>query len=262
MFNALQQSAHPALQQHAQAQTGTLLNIRLDVGRKEESRMNINGLVIELHEDSVTGKYPPLPGANGPNPRLSTGAKSLVVKEDAYFVDTFGKQLFPLLNGCWEMVWRDGAKAGSIVCGFDVPKEARRNEASLPAGRLYMSFPVWTKEGLAEAQAYKRQVEEMARKHEQDKIDELAKVGETSNILMKALHYRNAVAANEKYGLSGISQVAQIPPDTDTMAIQDDLLLTTKGTVWMKDSALFGSVHGLLGTATVSPVAIRGAATP
>jgi hypothetical protein len=45
-----------------------------------------------------------------------------------------------------------------------------------------------------------------------------------------------------------------IPSDSDTLALQDNLVLTTKGTVWTKKEGFFGDDHALLGTATVSPL--------
>lgn len=248
--------AHPALPQFAQAQTGTLLNIRLDVGTEKQARMSISGLVLELKQEAVSDeeKLVALPGADGPNARASTGAKSLVVRDEAYFIGMNGKQHVPLLHCCWEMVWREGAPAGVIVCGFDVPKEVRRNDASLSAGRLYLSFPVWTKNGLADAQRIKLDVESRARKHMQDKQDELTKMESTNNPLMKALHYRNAAEAMEKYQNTGLSRVEQVPLNEDVMLIQNNLLLATKGLAWSKEQSFLGPTeHTLLGYVIVSP---------
>jgi hypothetical protein len=253
-FNAA--SPNPVLHKFAQTQTGTVFSIGLDVGKDENSHMLVNGLVLELHPDPIDkGSYhPALPGANGPDPRLSTGAKKLSIKQEPYYINMSGMQHVHLKGACWELAWKDGAPAGSLVCGFHNTEEAKRNDASLPKGRIYISFPVWTKESLADAQERKRDVETRARQYIQDKDDELAKMQTTNNPIMKALHYRNAAAALEKYWICGVDSLKMIPSDTDTLALQDSLMLTTKGTVWTKKEGFFGGHHALLGTATISPL--------
>lgn len=252
-FNAV---PNPVLKKFAQTQTGTLLGIRLDVGKNENSRMSINGLIIELHPDSIVkgSKHPTLPGANGPDPNSSTGAKNLSIQQAPYYINTGGMNQVHLEEGCWELAWKEGAPSGSLVCGFHHTEEVKRNEAILPKGRIYMAFPVWTKETLAEAQERKRDIERRARQHIQDKDEELTKMQSTSNPLMKAWHYRNAAAAMEKYFVCGVDTAKMIPLDRDVMALQDNLVLNTKGTVWTKHEDFFGGKHALLGTATVSPV--------
>ena len=86
VFGFLHAVPNPVLKQFPQTQAGTLLGIRLDVGINENSRMNINGLVIELHPDGIAkgSKYPALPGANGPDPKSSTGAKNLFIRQSPY----------------------------------------------------------------------------------------------------------------------------------------------------------------------------------
>ncbi len=55
---------------------------------------------------------PKLPGCNGPNPQLSTGAKSMELVKDGKFVDIAGSKSVTLEHGVWEMIWRNNAKAG------------------------------------------------------------------------------------------------------------------------------------------------------
>jgi hypothetical protein len=252
------QPGTPNLSQFAQAQIGTLLNVRLDVGVEQQARMSITGLVLELKEEIVSDeeKLVALPGADGPNARASTGAMTLLVREEAYFIGMNGKQNVPLEHCCWEMVWREGAPSGVIVCGFNVPTEVRRNEASLPAGRLYLSFPVWTKAGLVDAQHHKLDVVNRARKHMKDKEDELVKMESTNNPFKKAFHFRNAAEATERYQMQNMerSGVEQVPEPEGVVPIKNDLLLATKGLAWSKEKSPFQSTeHTLLGYVTVTP---------
>merc|ERR1711992_493509 len=63
-------------------------------------------------------------------------------------------------GGAWKMNWRNDADSGTLLCSFDVVEEVRRNEASIPQGRLFVTFPVWTQETLKELRRRKSEAEE------------------------------------------------------------------------------------------------------
>ena len=99
--------ANPALQELSQAQDGILVNLRLDVGQKEDSHLLVDGLVVKLSDETIDKKDKnsvPLPGSSGPNPHLSSGAKSLRVLDAARFIGHGGTNHIDLQDGCWEMV--------------------------------------------------------------------------------------------------------------------------------------------------------------
>jgi hypothetical protein len=249
---------NPALQDMSQAQDGILINIRLDVGQKEDSHLLIDGLAVELHDDAIDTKKAknsvPLPGSSGPNPHLSSGAKTLQVLDAARFIGLNGINHVDLQNGCWEMVWREGAPAGVIVCGFNLAEDVQRGDASLPKGRIYLSLPVWTRDGLTEKQTLKAEKIAEAEQHKIDQADDIAKMQATTNPLMKALHYRNALAASEKIMMSGVKGLVEsVPENEDVMPIGDGLVMCTKGTVWTKGGSFLREEHVLLGVANASP---------
>ena len=244
--------AHPALAELSKAQQGTLLSIQLDVDSKEGSQLALQGLQLELLISPAKNGYPLMPGANGPNPKLSTGPLGLNVKEPARFVDLTGSQIVPLENGCWEMLWRSDAPAGALICGFHLTQTVSRNQASLNSGRIYMSFPIWTRENLVQKQAYKREVEARAAQHLQERDDKLKEMQATNNLLQKALLYRSAAEAVEKWSLTNIQQAKYIPEDDDVMPLKAGVLLTTEGTLWTKKDSNFRTRQILLGTATVT----------
>lgn len=151
-------------------------------------------------------------------------------------------------------VWREGAPAGVIVCGFNLDGDVKRGDATLPKGRVYLSLPVWTRDGLTDKQAYKAEKIAEAEQHKIDQAADIAKMQATSNPLMKALHFRNAVAASEKISNSGVKGlVAAVPDDEDVMPIGKDLVMCTKGTVWTKSGSFLAKEHILLGVANASP---------
>jgi hypothetical protein len=242
------------------------LNIKLDVGIDQGARMNISGMLLELssqlavnqNDNDTTDKnknpgHPKMPGADGPQPQLSTGVRILNVIQFGSFVSMKGQQQVQTLNGCWEMVWRQNALAGSLICGFQVPEDYTRNDASLPKGNIYLSFPIWNKAGLAEAQAIKESTLLRAKQLLTEKDQQLEKMSATPNPLMKALHFRNAAAAMERYEMQDLKRIEIVPSNDEVIPLHDDdLLLTTKGLVFSKEGSFHQGRHVLLGTAFAS----------
>lgn len=98
-----------------------------------------------------------------------------------------------------------------------------------------MSFPIWTRDTLEHMQDQKKRILERANEALVLKNEELAKMQETGNIFQKALHYRNAAAAAEKYYIQPITRMQLVPSQNEVIAFHDDLFVTSKGTVWAKD---------------------------
>jgi hypothetical protein len=117
-------------------------------------------------------------------------------------------------------------------------KQAVRNKDNgekLSAGRVYLAFPVWTPELLAEHQATKAEVEQRANAYLQEKNDKLAAMQETDSLWTKALLYREAAAAAELYGLTAVHTFQSIPNMNQVLRIQDGLLMNINGIIWKKD---------------------------
>eukprot|EP00339_Tiarina_fusa_P011682 CAMPEP_0117032932 /NCGR_PEP_ID=MMETSP0472-20121206/23571_1 /TAXON_ID=693140 ORGANISM="Tiarina fusus, Strain LIS" /NCGR_SAMPLE_ID=MMETSP0472 /ASSEMBLY_ACC=CAM_ASM_000603 /LENGTH=249 /DNA_ID=CAMNT_0004741713 /DNA_START=107 /DNA_END=853 /DNA_ORIENTATION=- len=223
----------PGLTQLVDAQGEQTLSVTLDIGKEgSESRMAVKGMVLGLHNDKPDYEHVAMPGKNGPNPKLSSGIRALNMIQEGHFISKVGTELVHTLKGCWEMVWRKDAPAGALLCGFDLPDEYQRNEAKLPKGRLYLSFPVWTAETLAFAQTQKVEILGLAEAALKEKEDQFSKYAAATNPLTKALHYRNAYAALEKYWMYPVDRMKQVPTSEEVIKIQDDLFLTTKGLVW------------------------------
>ena len=197
-------------------------------------------------------QHPKLPGADGPNPQLSSGAKALNVLRKGQYVDITGSQRVNLEHGVWEMIWRRDASAGALICGFEVPEEIKRNDASLPVGRVYVTFPVWTTDSLKDLRERKTKAEEVAIQAIQRQEDELRMMKETNNPLMKALHFRNACKAQEDLDYSGHRSYSSMPLDRDMIQLNAGLHLCSLGTVWKKRDSFFGGDHVLLGLASAS----------
>jgi hypothetical protein len=232
------------------AQKTTPLTIQMDVGISDESRMNIRGLLLELSSPLADYVRPNMPGADGPHPQLSSGVRTLQVIQPGSFITMSGQQQVQALNGCWEMVWRENAVAGSLICGFDLIQDYRRNDASIPKGQLYVSFPIWTRRGLDEAQATKEAALRRADKLRDEQECQLQKMQATPNPIMKALHYRNAAAASiERIDMQDLKRIEIVPSNEEIIELQGDLLLTTKGLVFSKEGTFHQGQHLLLGTA-------------
>ncbi|EEC42645.1 predicted protein [Phaeodactylum tricornutum CCAP 1055/1] len=212
-------------------------------------RLSLQGLRLKLGDSLVQARRIRMPGFHGPHPSLSSGIRDLSIQARGFFTDMLGRQEVDMRDGAWELVWKDGSAAGSLICGLDVPdRGVSRNGVAMPSGRLYLTFPVFTHEGYASQQARKEASEKRADEFLQERDDALCEMQSTDNLLKKALLYRKAAEAVEKYSLTGIKQLRKmVPSGDDLVAIPNGLLLTTKGTIWTK--ALSGQKQILLGTA-------------
>jgi len=259
--------ANPAVAKYADAQISELLKIHLDIGQQATKkqgavaitgdRLGVDGLVIKLlGKEDANYKHPNLPGANGPNPHLSSGAKTLELLQKGSFVDFTGSRTVDFENGVWEMIWRKNAKAGAFICAFDVPLSIKRNElneAIIPGGRrLYLTFPIWTQETLDDLRERKVKAEETATEAIDRLKDETRKMGESTNLLTKALHWHSAMKAHEDIEYSGHRNYQKMPIGRDMIGLKGHLHLCSLGTVWMKKDGMFGE-QVLLGSATASP---------
>lgn len=254
---AFQATSNPDLKTYNDAFPGQVLDVRLDIGKTDDDsamhkRMTIHNLVLGLQKDDCSNTNIPMPGANGPNPHTSGGIGNLQVIKSGHFVDLTGTvkaDFSPDAN--WELVWRQDSPAGSLLCGLELKTDAVRNSAVLPKGRIYLSFPIWNAETLQVYQERKAYVNGKAAEYLQDRDEELAKMQSAKNLFAKALHYRNAAAAVEKYSLQPVRSMSQVPTPDETTKIDDDLLLTRTGTVWTKEHGAFGK-QTFLGAAVVS----------
>eukprot|EP00538_Stauroneis_constricta_P001057 CAMPEP_0119560938 /NCGR_PEP_ID=MMETSP1352-20130426/16232_1 /TAXON_ID=265584 /ORGANISM="Stauroneis constricta, Strain CCMP1120" /LENGTH=293 /DNA_ID=CAMNT_0007609019 /DNA_START=140 /DNA_END=1021 /DNA_ORIENTATION=+ len=236
---------HPQLCDIVNAQDDTVLQITLNIGQQ----LGIQGLTFEFHTDG-NDDVVPLPGINGPHPHLSSGARQLIVQKEGGFVSMAGAQHVKMDHACWEMVWKEDAPAGSLICGFEIMDDYKRNEVTLPKGRAYISFPIWTTEGLKMAREHK----DRALGFVKDKNDALDKFQQESNPIRKALQYREACLAAEKCSLYPVKNYDIVPDEDETVQIpkhqdneeQQDIWLTTKGLIWSKEAPhqiLLGSAN-------------------
>jgi hypothetical protein len=236
-----------------QDQTYQRVAVSLDIGQKDvpqAPRLAIKDMVLELTKDHPANEHVTMPGFNGPHPNLSAGLCRLNLIQEGSFITHLGQQFVKaLMNGAWEFVWREGAPAGNLICGLELPEEVKRNGAILPKGKIYMTFPVWTRATLEQMQLQKDKIMDLASQALAEKDAELAKMQKTGNILQKALHYRNAFAAAEKYYIQPKKQYEMVPSHDEVISFQDDLLVTTKGTVWTK--SLPNGKQVLLGAANM-----------
>lgn len=244
----------PGLDKIIETQTDQQFSIDMDIGNDgDDARIAIKGLKLELKKDEAKYDHVAMPGKNGPNSNLSSGVMALDLIKEGSFINQMGTQIVKTIKGCWEVVWRKDAPAGALICGFEIPEAYMRNEATLPKGRAYVTFPLWTRETLTFAQQEKIRILARAKECLEEKDAFMQQYANENNILKKALHYRNAYAAAEQYWLQPVKMMESVPEDHETFKIQDDLFLTTKGTVWSKDNLSFGQ-QVLLGTANIAPV--------
>jgi hypothetical protein len=223
-------------------------------------RMSIQHVVFNLREQLGAGQQPgiPMPGFSGPHPGTSGGVGRLEIVKPGHYITMTGLEhpKFDAANANWELIWRKDSPAGALICGLDLTQDAIRNRCRVGKGRMYVSFPIWKRDKLDEYQAYKRETNELAERYLSDRDDELRKMQSTTNLFAKALHYRNAAEAVEKYSLQPLRSMATVPDEKEIFAVARDLFLTKTGTVWQKNPGTWGSERRqvFLGAATIDSV--------
>jgi hypothetical protein len=226
------------LPQLVEAQYDRRISVTLDIGKKTEtSRLPINGIIFDLTKTtpSSENEFVKMPGVHGPLPKLSGGIHGLNLVQDGSFVSMDGNTIVHAQKGCWEIVWKDGSPTGTLLVGFEIDREYKRNEIALPKGKIYLSFSIWTSEGLKEAQNNKERCLTRADVILKEKDEELTKMTETGNVFEKALHYYNAVSAVEKYYMEPVKKMNMVPNEDEVVPFDGNSFVSTKGTVWTQD---------------------------
>jgi len=230
------------------------LYLNLHIGdTKHQSQLLIRDTKLEFHRGDALEDHVAMPGSNGPEPAVSTGALQLDVVDGGHFISMKGAENIKLAHSCWEINWWKDAPAGALICGFEVMEDYKRNEAILPKGRTYLSFPMWEKKSLDFFRKKKAIIIEQADAALKQKDEEMSKMCETNNPIMKALHYRNAYAASTRYMDLPRDRMATIPEEGEVIELPNGLFLTTKGLIWAKSKVpLRAGQQVLLGTANIS----------
>ena len=169
----------------------------------------------------------PMPGYNGAHPSLSSGVVPLTIHNCGEYVTLDkGVQSLPLsttatavtLPPQWEVIWKEQSPTGTIVCGIELPQPIRRNaDAMIPAGIMYISFPVWDGAQLLEYQKKKVEYDITSKLYSQERDLEIEKMTKSNNIFNKLMHYRNAFAAAENYSLQPHKAYRNVPTTLDDL---------------------------------------------
>jgi hypothetical protein len=238
-------------------QNSVKIRINLDIGTEhDETHLAIQGIELKLDSESPADDENPviLPGANGARSHLSSGQRRLQVVNEGSFITIAGTKHVHMKNPSWELVWRENKPAGTLICGFEVPQSYRRNgnAAELPEGNIYLSFPVWSEEGLLACQAELHHIEECREKYLKERDYELELCDQTKNPFMKAFHIHKAFHAVDKSLSLPRTSSESIPDFTKVLKMQDDLFLTMTGLVYRQRGDFNGQQnHEFLGTAQV-----------
>jgi hypothetical protein len=216
-----------------------------------------------------------MPGFNGPHPMSSSGIGPIQIHEAGHYItlETASSVAVGAANHQWELIWNEQSPAGVLVCGIELQDNVIMNQAMIPKGIMYLSFPVWNAKWLQEYQLKKQECELASKLHIHEQDAELLKMSQTNNVLAKMIHYRNAFAAVEQYSLQPRKMLSSVPSDAEVITIghNDDnsaaVLLSRMGTVRIVPDSKKGNAnnnyysnilnyndqHVVRGTATIRP---------
>jgi len=240
----------PDLMDVVDRQDNTQLNIQLHVGDRESGFLTVQDMIIQLggRYDEEKEERVTLPGVSGAYSKCTSGGRRMNIVSKGKYVNMQGTQHIDCDKGCWEMCWVRGAPAGTIIFAFNLPQTYSRNEAILPEGPMWLSFPVWTEDGLKYGQMAKQEVLDEIETYTRKWNEELDKYELTDNPIMKAIHERNAHIYATKCDDLWDYSLDTIPEDEHCSKLQEDLLLSNRGLIWKKH----GNDDVLLGNAVVS----------
>jgi hypothetical protein len=252
---------NPLLSEYAMAQSGILLNVVLDIPENVNchdttaSRLVVDGLKFELITDAVLAGDVGNPLQQKPisttrrsstsssssvlvSPPISTGPLGLKIHSDGKFVSMKGQQTVSFGKGSWKMNWVDNSLLGEIVCGFYLESDAIRNDAVLPSGHVYFSFPVFSKHSMEIFETKRIDYNKALNEYYRIQYEELDKM-RNCKVLFKKLGYLKNGFDNYNGIMKLKSEFDLKVPTTERnggvlLSIGEDLFISTKGSVWSK----------------------------
>jgi len=228
--------ASPHLNDYANSQVGVSISIGLDIQDVvSSSRLYIDGLKFEFTNEPPFANKVILPGSQGPYSLGSTGPLALTNHSPGKFISTKGEQSVHLDMGCWELVWLRDRPAGTIVCGFHLDQDVKRNDAVLPSGNVYMNFAVYTKESLEEIITKKQEYDQRLKSLKEEQQKSLTEFQREENLFKKAILWKHFLDANERLSFMNPYAYVSVPDSFDKVRnIGDNLFICTKGKVFIK----------------------------
>lgn len=238
LFNDQSMLRHPDLSDVMEKQQAKELTINIEVqSQDDKAGFAIRDFHVEMNPSLAEYDRVDLPGHDGPYPSLSSKARCLMLRKGGEFVTIEGTKSVAADKCCWELIWKKDAFASSLLLGMEILEKHQRSEGSaiLPKGKIYVNFLAWTKESLDRARKAQADAVEKAKECLERRDAEMAKMRETQNPFLKALHYRNAFAAVESYTKKNVDHYEQlVPKEGETFELQDGIFLSTKGYLWTK----------------------------
>jgi hypothetical protein len=222
--DAVVKSSHLLLQRNSDATPR--LPIRNLQFRLDDTSTNTGTATIHPDPAGISSTIP-MPGFNGQHPLLSSGVLPLSIQNCGEYVTLDkGVQTLPIstnsdvvkLPSQWEVIWKEQSPMGTIVCAMELQEPIRRNaQAMIPAGIMYLSFPVWDGALLMEYQKKKVQYDITAKLFSQERDMEIEKMTKSNNLFNKIMHYRNAFAAAENYSLQPHKMYQNVPTSLEDL---------------------------------------------
>jgi len=161
------------------------------------------------------------------------------------------------------MIWPEERPSGSLVIGFELPQDYRRNEngAIFPAGNIFLRFPVWSKDSIEDGKAEYERILSERQKIVVEQEQALHVFKNTRNPIEKIMSLRSAIIADEK--------LEDFPPEGATsnlanvMKLHDGVYMEKTGNIHLQQGDFDGStVHKILGRADVSSPSSEKISTP
>ena len=273
----------PLLNELSQGQNGVILNVQLDVPEilqdRTASRLMIDGLKFELKNvaavpvivpaDMHVDVAAPAPAPASSKPKLEkltytlnkenlnpVTSKPLLmdILSHGSFISTEGQQTVAFDDEpSWQMRWEEGKSTGAIICTLNLSKDARRNNAVLPAGPVFLTYTIFSKDCLDSFVTKSKEYQEAIDQYYLIQEEELEKMRSTKNWGEKLVRFKKTFDNHDAIMKKQSEYFEQVPTNHISsnavlIMIREDLLLSTRGTVWTESK---DGESVMLGTASL-----------
>ena len=152
------------------------------------------------------------------------------------------------------MTWPKEKPSGSLVLGFELPQDYRRNKngAIFPTGNIFLRFPVWSKDSLEYGKTERERILSEYQKLVAEQEKALHVHNSSRNPIEKMVSFRNAIIASEKLDHFKLHQSAGSDL-SNVMKLHDIVFMEKTGTIHLQQGDFDGkTIHKILGRAHAS----------
>ena len=238
---------HPQLSKFANSQSNIVLNINLDIPENiqdrynpQNSRLMITNLKLQLTSEAaiIASEYDGYSPMKEHESDVHSSPLRVKVHNSGQFSSLKGTQFVEFENSCWQLVWKENEPIGTLVLGFHLFDEKKRNDARLKSGNVYLTFCIFEQKAMTWFQERQNEYSFQMEAYFQNQAKSLESINSTNNVLKKLWYfktmtdrYNQIMDMKEKFDkeVPTVESIGGL-----LVGINENLLVSAKGQVWYK----------------------------